>query len=160
VRIDSTGLRIRTRTYGRAWDFNSVLTAFYQGTLTIEVLPDACVVVPYGRICDLDPPSLAAAPTFAGGLELRLASAPASTIGKYVFGTRPLELRLPGGLCWLNTDVLLTLPVVTDALGEARLELPLPRDPRLSFQVQSVLLAKTATGLPLLATNALRVVCR
>lgn len=152
VRIDSTGLPIAMRTSVSAIAVASAASA--QGNVEVELVPVATAAA-YGNRCASGTPTLEGVPRFDGQVDFALKSRSPSSIGNYWIGSRVLSLRIPGTACWLNTDILLAIPFVTDANGEHRARWPVPA--KVQLNVQGVLATRANSAV---TTNGVRVVGR
>ena len=104
-------------------------------------------------------PLLSAAPTFNHELELRLTNAAPNSFGKLIIGLNRLNLQFPGTTCYLNTDILLLLPITTNNLGAATHILPIPPGLKLTFNLQDILFEKQGSNFAITSTNGLSVGC-
>ena len=160
VIIDATGLVLQTSTYSNATNLAPFFPrdAYATGILTIRLLPTIdCTATPYGIGCG---PLLIGAPTFKNELELQLTKAAPLAFGQLIIGLKPLSIRIPGVSCYLNTDILLLLPFMTNSAGQATHVLPVPPSLKLIFNLQDVLFQKRGNSFVITSTNGLRVNCK
>ncbi len=121
-------LDVLIRTEGRAVAAQSQRATYFSG-ITVRFTPGMfCDIARYGSTCG---PSLTGYDTIdaRGAMDLvfDLQTAPASSPGVLVIGSRASSVPIPGTGCLLLTDPAVMLPFTTDALGEVSVVVRLPR---------------------------------
>jgi len=155
VRIDSRGLPVRLHTGASAIAFPDRDSCLGRVDVELEPITRA---ESYGKTCTTGTPKLEARPLLGGFLDLTLTSKSPHTLGARLIGTRPLSVAIPGTGCWLNTDIAVTLPLMTDASGTHTTRWPIPLN--LQFQAQDVLATASTSGPTITTTNGLRITRR
>lgn len=155
VRVDSSGLPVHLHTSASAIAFPDRDSCLGRVDVEIEPITKA---EPYGKSCTSGTPSLHARPLLGGFLDLTLTSKTPRTLGGRLVGTRPLSVPIPGTGCWLNTDIALILPLMTDASGSHEARWPIPLN--LQFHAQDMLAPVNTAGPTITTTNGLRITRR
>jgi len=155
VRIDSSGLPVHLYTSASAIAFPNRDSCLGRVDVELEPITKA---EPYGKSCTNGTASLRGQPLLGGFLDLTLTSKTPNTLGGRLIGARPLSVPIPGTGCWLNTEIGIILPLMTDASGthNARWQIPL----NLQFYAQDVLAPVSTTGPTITTTNGLRITRR
>lgn len=127
----------------------------------VMVEPVACSFADLPNTTACTGGGLAGAATSTNGdhdVQLTVAGAPALALGALVFGGRASAMPLPGSNCQLLVDLqgALTLPVVTDASGEAVVNFRLTRPTVARLQC----LTLDASRAAVVGTNGLLLECR
>jgi hypothetical protein len=151
VLIDNNSLLVKTT--NTVYHFIGKVDS-YACAIELELLP-VLTVETYGKQCAQNPPRLTAAARLGGTLDLLLDSSMPSAHGGRILGTRKLSVPIPGTGCWLNSDIVLVLPFLTDARGRHTTRWPIPWN--VDFTLQDAV-ARRATGgkTVLRTTNGLR----
>ena len=154
VRFDANGrFAVRIITDARAI---ATTTFEYWARITMRFTPGSfCAIEPYGQSCG---PSLRGGDAVNGASRLvwLQVSGVAGDPGILIFGVTRLALPLPGTQCFLNTNMIVGLPIQAPYNGSGQWNFWTPVNRRFIVNSQALFIAPNGS---LTSTNAIQIVC-
>ncbi|HMQ21421.1 MAG TPA: hypothetical protein PKE00_02970 [Planctomycetota bacterium] len=155
VRFDANGrFAVRIITDARAI---ATTTFEYWARITMRFTPGSfCAIEPYGQSCG---PWLLGNDTVSGAsrlVSLQVRGALGNPPGMLIFGATRLALPLPGTQCFLNTNMIVGLPIQAPYNGSGQWNFWTPVNRRFIVNSQALFIAPNGS---LTSTNAIQIVC-